>query len=124
LILYNSGPGREDPTCNDRDISVPHAVIGFTPRNAQRIFASGNERTNIIFPEAGVKDAGIKLRATDKFSAVLEFMNDNDVDKIVYLTMTYDFIPGHPFQDDIRPLWFDVRQCGTSEVNPPKSSGK
>ena len=113
-----------DYTCNHRDISVPHAVVGRTPRNSERIFASGNERTNIIFPDAGVKDAGIKLRKTDQFGAVLEFMNENTEDKIVYLTMTYDFIPGHPFKDDIRPLWFDVRQCGTSEVNPPKGKGQ
>jgi hypothetical protein len=119
MILYNQGPGREDLTCNHRDISVPHASIGGTPRDTERIFASGNERSNIVFPNSGVKDAGIKLRSTDKFAAVLEFMNENPEDKVVYLTMTYDFVPGHPFHDDVKPLWFDVRQCGTSEVNPP-----
>jgi hypothetical protein len=120
MILYNSGPGREDYTCNHRDVSVPHAVIGSTPRATERIFASGNERVRISFTDGGVKDAGMKLRSTDKLGAVLEFMNENSEDKIVYLTMAYDFIEGHPFKNDVRALWFDVRQCGTSEVNPPR----
>jgi hypothetical protein len=47
-------------------------------------------------------------------------------DKTVYLTMTYDIIDG-PLPAgwrDIKPVWFDANQCGTSEVSPPKQNGK
>src|ERR1700742_1100898 len=40
------------------------------------------------------------------------------------MTVTYDIVDGHPYQDEIRPIWFDVRQCGTSEVNPPKGKNQ
>jgi hypothetical protein len=77
IALYNVGPGREDPTCSHRDVSVPHSSIGSTPRNSERIFASGNERTVASFPEWGVKDAGYKIRKEDKFAASIELMNMN-----------------------------------------------
>jgi hypothetical protein len=47
-------------------------------------------------------------------------------DRTVYLTMTYDVIDG-PLPAgwmDIKPVWFDANQCGTSEVNPPKQNGQ
>jgi hypothetical protein len=120
MILFVTGPGRRDYTCGDKDVSLPHAVAGTTPRKSERIFASGNERSVCRFPDWGVKDAGYKLKGTDALDAVLELMNENRQDKTVYVTMTYDIVEGHPFKDEIRVLWLDVRQCGTSEVNPPK----
>lgn len=71
-----------------------------------------------------ITDAGYKLYDTDQFSALIELMNENMEDKTVYLTMTYDIVRGHPYKDDIKILWMDVRQCGTSEVNPPKGQSK
>jgi hypothetical protein len=119
MVLFNVGPGRVDATCGDRDISLPHATIGATPRNSERLFASGNERSPAIFPDWGVKDAGYKLKQGDKLAALVELMNQTPEDQTVYLTMTYDYVQGHPFKDEIKLLWFDVRQCGSSEVNPP-----
>ena len=87
MIQFNVGPGRNDPTCAHRDVSLPHAVAGTTPRNSERIFTSGNKRTRLILPEMGVMDAGYKLKPTDTFTFVVEFMNENPQDKIVYLTM-------------------------------------
>jgi hypothetical protein len=45
-------------------------------------------------------------------------MNMNPAAKTVYLTMYYDYVEGHPanFQE-VKPVWFDVAQCGISEVN-------
>lgn len=45
-------------------------------------------------------------------------MNMNAAAKTVYLTMYYDYVDGHPsnFQE-VKPVWFDVAQCGISEVN-------
>jgi hypothetical protein len=124
MVLFNVGPGREDFPCSDRDVSVPHVTIGATARNSERIFASGNERSHGIWPEWNVTDAGYKLQTADKFAALVELMNMNPEDKVVYLTVTYDVLKGHPFKDEIKVIWFDVRQCGTSEVNPPKGQCK
>ncbi|KAF2401129.1 hypothetical protein EJ06DRAFT_581331 [Trichodelitschia bisporula] len=121
MVLFNVGPGREDPPCAQRDVSLPHVSIGATSRNSERIFASGNERSEGIIPNWGIKDTGYKLQPADKFAALVELMNQTPQDQTVYLTMTYDIIAGHPYKDDVKVLWFDVRQCGTSEVNPPKN---
>lgn len=121
MVLFNVGANRTDYPCSvGRAASVPHYTIGATAQTSERIFASGNERTVGLLPEWGVKDAGYKLKSTDTFAALVELMNMNQADKLVFLTMTYDIVPNHPFKDDIKIVWFDVRQCGTSEVNPPK----
>lgn len=124
MVLFNVGPGREDPPCAHRDVSLPHATISATPRNSERIFASGNERSRADFAGWGVKDAGYKLQSADKFAALVELMNENMFDVQVWMTMTYDYVEGHPFKDDVKCVWFDVRQCGTSEINPPKGQRK
>lgn len=53
-------------------------------------------------------------------------MNMNMVDKIVYMTMTYDVIEGAlpSGWKDIKVVWFDAAQCGTSEVAAYKQTGK
>jgi hypothetical protein len=53
-------------------------------------------------------------------------MNMNMEDKTVYLTMTYELLEGALPKGwkDIKPVWFDAAQCGTSEVSPPQQSGK
>jgi hypothetical protein len=39
--------------------------------------------------------------------------------------LTYDIVKGHPKGvDEIKVIWFDVAQCGTSEVIPMQQSGK
>jgi len=106
------------------DISLPHATIGATPRTSERIFASGNERGYVNFASWGHKDIGYKLKATDEFAALVELMNENMEDKVAYMTITYDFLDGHPFKDDVKAIWLDVRQCGTSEVSPPPRQEK
>jgi hypothetical protein len=52
-------------------------------------------------------------------------MNMNKEDVTVFMTMTYDFIDG-PLPagwKDVKTVWFDANQCGTSEVKPPKQTG-
>ena len=45
-------------------------------------------------------------------------MNMNPGAKTVYLTMYYDFVEGHPSHfGEVKPVWFDVAQCGISEVS-------
>jgi len=124
MVMFNKGPGRSDPTCNDFEVSVPHNTVGGTSRSSERFFASGNERSVANFPKWGVKDAGYKIRSTDTFASLVEFMNENMDDKVVYMTITYDIVEGHPFKDDVKVVWFDIRQCGTSEANPPKGQDR
>jgi hypothetical protein len=109
-VLINIGPGREDSACSHRDISLPHISIGAKSRNSERFWTSGNERTSANFSEWGATDAGYKLKPTDKFAGIVELMNQNIEDKVVWLTMTYTIVDGHPYKDDIRVVWYDVRQ--------------
>jgi hypothetical protein len=124
MVLFNVGPGRQEETCKHLDISIPNAVIGGTPRNSERFFASGNERTVVNFQKMGYDKVGYKIKFSDRFSVLLELMNMNLEDKLVYLTITYDYLDGHPFNDNVKPLWFDARNCGTSHVNPPSNQGR
>jgi hypothetical protein len=100
-------------------------LLGATAKNSERFFSSGNERTPAILPDmAGGDKVGYKLNPKDKFAMIVDLMNENMEDKVVYLTITYDFLPTHPADyDDMKPIWFDLAQCGDSEVQPPKQSG-
>jgi hypothetical protein len=75
-------------------------------------------------PSWNEKNVGYKINTADKFALIVDLMNENMQDKVVYLTLTYDFVPGHPEDyDDMRPVWFDVAQCLTSEWPPPYDNG-
>lgn len=124
MVLFNIGPGREDATCKDSLMSMPHMIVGSTAKGSERLFSSGNERTHAIMPEWNMENVGYKLKAADKFALIVDLMNENPVDKIVYLTMTFDTVPGNPPEyDDMKPVWFDVAQCLTSEWPPPYNTG-
>lgn len=58
------------------------------------------------------------MYAKDRFGLITDLMNMNAGAKTVYLTMYYDYVEGHPanFQE-VKPVWFDVAQCGISEVS-------
>jgi hypothetical protein len=44
-------------------------------------------------------------------------MNMNIGSKQVYLTIYYDYVDGHPANfKEVKPVWMDAAQCGTSEV--------
>ena len=50
---------------------------------------------------------GYHLKANDKMAFIVDLMNDNEQDKTVYVTVTYDFINGEGADyDDIKPVWF------------------
>jgi len=46
-------------------------------------------------------------------------------DRVVYVTMTYDYLEGRLPQgwSDVKMVWLDAFQCGTSEIAPPKQTG-
>jgi hypothetical protein len=61
---------------------------------------------------------GYPVYPKDRFGLITDLMNMNPGAKTVYMTMYYDFLDGHPshFQE-VKPVWFDVAQCGISEVS-------
>ncbi|QDS69560.1 hypothetical protein FKW77_007927 [Venturia effusa] len=127
MVHLAIGPGRQDATCYGRR-SLPHIDVNASPANSERYFSSGNERTFLNPDRAGAEGTkwGYHLRTTDRMAFIVDLMNMNMEDKVVYLTMTYDIIDG-PLPagwQDIKPVWFDANQCGTSEVHPPKQSGQ
>jgi hypothetical protein len=124
MVLFNAGPGRADETCKHLDVSNPHASVNLLSRLSDRIFASGNERTILSFQDLGYSNVGYKFKSTDNINLLVELMNMNMEHKLVYLTMTYDIIEGHPFKEDIKTIWLDERNCGTSEINPPDGKSK
>ncbi|QDS77030.1 hypothetical protein FKW77_006552 [Venturia effusa] len=129
LMLHHSvtvliGPGRSDPTCSGFEISIPHAGTNTTAHTSERIFASGNERVPVVFADMGAKDSGYKLRAEDKLGTLIDLANMNADDKTLYYTMVWDYIEGHGLQNDVSMAWNDIRNCGSSEANPPEKQTK
>ncbi|TID27629.1 Diphthamide biosynthesis protein 2 [Venturia nashicola] len=127
MVHFTIGSGRWDPTFAGSP-SLPHADVGASPMNAERYFSSGNERTKIRIDEAGADGTkyGYHLKTSDRFAFIVDLMNMNMVDKTVYMTMTYDVIDGALPSGwrDIKVVWFDAAQCGTSEVSAYKQTGK
>lgn len=123
-VLILIGPGRSDPSCSRFEASVPHNAANTTARISERMFASGNERFPVIFADMGAKDSGYKLRGEDKLVNIIDLANMNDDDKTIYYTMVWDYVPGHPLKNDVGMAWNDIRNCGTSEANPPDRKSK
>jgi hypothetical protein len=124
MVLFNSGPNRFDPTCVGRT-SLPHLLVSSSPAKSERLMASGNERTTTRFnsPYNPTEKLGYYMNSEDKFSFIVDFMNENKEEKVVYMTMLYDYVDGRPSGfSNFRSIWLDVAQCGTSEVRPPKDS--
>jgi hypothetical protein len=60
---------------------------------------------------------GYPVFPADRFALIADLMNMNPTAKQVYMTMYYDYVEGHPSGwGEIKPVWFDIAQCGTSEV--------
>jgi len=103
---------------------MPHFDIGSNTMNSERSFSSGNERTRMDLHETGMENVGYHVTSQDKFAMIVDLMNMNMVDTTVYLTMTYDYVDSQPAGwSDVKPVWFDANQCGTSEVEAPQESG-
>lgn len=113
MVDINQGPGRWDTTCLDNPRSVSHYVFGASVKNSERFLSSGNER------------AGYHLRRTDSFKFLVDLMNMNIDDRVVYLTMAYDIIDGAlpAGWSDIKAIWLDANNCGSSVVHSPQEKG-
>jgi hypothetical protein len=125
MVHLTIGPGRSDPTCIGKQ-SLPHVDVNASPSNAERYFSSGNERTVVTLDVLGTETKwGYHIKATDKFAYIVDLMNMNMQDKTVYVTMYYEIIDGRmpAGWEDIKVVWFDAANCGTSEVRPTKENG-
>jgi len=127
MVSINSGSGRYDPTCIGKS-SLPHVDVNASPSSSERYFSSGNERSQVHLDilGSGKTKWGYQLGMADRFGFIVDLMNINTEDKTVYLTMYYDFFEGGlpSGWKNIRVIWLDANQCGTSEVWPPKQSGQ
>jgi hypothetical protein len=64
-----------------------------------------------------VVKVGYPVFAADRFGLIADLMNMNPTKQQVWMTMYYDYVEDHPAGwDEMKPVWFDVAQCGTSEV--------
>jgi len=125
MVLFNIGKGAWDATCTA--FGLPHMIVGTLPASSERIFSSGNERTTVFFNPTftNTNNMGYPVYPRDRFGLITDLMNMNPGGKTVYLTMYYDYVEGHPsnFQE-VKPVWFDVAQCGISEVNGRAAGSK
>lgn len=98
-----------------------------TAKNTERFFVTGNERTpfNYYSPDQKEKSA-YHLNPADRFFYLVELMNMNDEDAQVYITMTYDVLPGAlpAGWDDVKTVFLDANSCASSEVESPEDGKK
>jgi hypothetical protein len=127
VLLYAVGPTRWDPTCLGQD-SAPHVAIGSDANHSERCFAAGNERTPTDFSTMVLdgKNTGYHLNRDDEFRILVDLMNMNTDDRIIYFTVEYDYVNGPMDKQkwmDLKPVWLDIDLCGLSEIKSPKNSG-
>lgn len=72
------------------------------------------------------KRTGYQLNKDDSFRILVDLMNLNMEDRIVYFTVEYDFINGSMDKSkwmDLKPIWLDIDSCGLSEIPAPRDTG-
>jgi hypothetical protein len=127
MVHFNIGPTRWDPTGLGRTC-IPFLPVRTSSSKAERFYTAGNERTPFVYNPAGADSSsgsGYHLQKEDKFAFLVELMNMNMQDQVVYITMVYDFIDG-PLPtnwENVKGIWLDANQCGTSEVQPLSETG-
>jgi len=112
LLVSNPNGSRQDATCRS---GLQQVAIGASA-GAERLFASGNERTKLDVSGAST-NYGYKVNTGDRFNLVYELMNDNVAAQQVYMELTYNFKAGTtPGMRNVKPVWLDANGCGVSEV--------
>ncbi|TVY42220.1 hypothetical protein LSUB1_G003915 [Lachnellula subtilissima] len=83
----------------------------------ERFFASGNERMEVDLSNSGTNTAGYFVGANDTIGFLVELMNQAMENQTAVVTITYEYIPGHPTTfNEITPVWLDIGGCSTSEM--------
>jgi hypothetical protein len=108
LVLMADGPGKE------HDVVCP-------ARKGERFFSSGNERTQGILADLDKKTlkSGYYIKSGNFLNMRVELMNMDPIDKPVYVTIDYEFMPGAPAPGwmNTKALWLDVTDCGSSDTD-------
>jgi hypothetical protein len=108
MVLFNAGDGRTDATCG-------LSFLGFL---GQRFFAAGDERT----PIEAQPGYGYRV-GNGSFNMIYELMTMATTPTNVAIEMDWTWIPAAEAEasgiTDIEPVWFDIDQCGDSEVAMP-----
>ena len=86
------------------------------PSWPQRIMASGNERTDIVFP----RGYGYHVGAGESWSMLAELMNMSMRTQKVEPQLTYYWVPASRHLHPVTPLWLDENECGNSLYSIPK----
>lgn len=98
-------------------------ITGTSSKNTERFFVTGNERTpfNYFSPDQKDKPSAYHVDPADRFFYLVELMNMNDPDARVYITMTYDVLPGAlpAGWDTVKTVFLDANSCGSSELESP-----
>ena len=101
IVLFNDSA---------RDVTCP----GFP----QRIMASGNERTDIMFP----RGYGYYVGAGEDWSMLAELMNMSMRTQQVSPQLTYYYVPASAHLHAVTPMWLDENNCGDSLYSIPKGA--
>jgi hypothetical protein len=98
FVMFNS---------STRDVTCPNWP--------QRIFASGNERSDMVLP-AGY---GYRVAAADNWNMLVELMNMSMKTQNVQVQVTYYYLPASANVRPVTPLWLDENNCGNSDYAIP-----
>jgi hypothetical protein len=110
MVLMNNGDGRSDATCQ---WGLPFPLGGLF---GQRFFASGDERTPVIAQPGYGYYVG-----NGQFNMIYDLMTMSTKAETVSFQMKWMWIPASQAgqMQKLEPVWFDVDQCGDSEVSVP-----
>lgn len=104
-------------------LGVPDTVCGsklYAP--GQRWFASGNERTVTDLSHEGKIPSGYYWPKNARNLHVLELMNQAMHPQEAILSVTFEWVPGHPSDFyDVTPVWLDIGGCGGDSDEPVTS---
>jgi hypothetical protein len=100
IVGFNTGPGRSAAACH----SMP----------MDPFWSSGNERETKVYTSTnGAIKSGYYIKPTDKFMLYSELMNMDPVEKHVYITGDFEYLPGRQKDYmDTKAIWLQLGQCG------------
>jgi len=135
MVHMNAGPRRWDPVGISESSCLSHegvntmggAILGrgsISAKNSERNFVTGNERMPFHYykPTANGGGSAYHLDSADRFFYLVELMNMNMNDAVVYITMTYDLTEGAlpSGWEEVKIAFLDANSCKSSEVSSPK----
>jgi hypothetical protein len=111
--VVNLNFSRNDPTCPPNLFGNTINQLGFSEGGNERFFASGNERTPMDLPPG----YGYRVNSGDEWGLIFHLMNMAPEARDVELEYTFTWVSSGV--QPVKPIWFDIDQCGDSEVDLP-----